>query len=63
MLVRFPTASPGSFTLHAAGAMAADTAHSESEIINLVAELVAKSLVAGLLRLLVYGAITSPVPG
>ena len=41
----------------------ATPAHSESEIINLVAELIAKSLVAGLLRLLVYGAITSPVPG
>jgi predicted ATPase/DNA-binding winged helix-turn-helix (wHTH) protein len=36
----------GGFTLHAAGVVAADATHSESEIIDQVAELVAKSLVA-----------------
>ena len=36
----------GGFSLHAAGAMAVDATHPESEIIDQVAELVAKSLVA-----------------
>jgi len=36
----------GGFTLHAAGAVAADATHPKSEIIDQVAELVAKSLVA-----------------
>jgi predicted ATPase/DNA-binding winged helix-turn-helix (wHTH) protein len=36
----------GGFTLHAAGVVAADATHSESEVIDRLAELVAKSLVA-----------------
>ena len=37
---------PGGFTFRAAGAVAADEIHGESEILDLVAALVAKSLVA-----------------
>ena len=45
-LLRCLSVFAGGFTLHAAGAVAADVTHPESEIIVQVAELVTKSLVA-----------------
>jgi hypothetical protein len=45
-VLRRPAICAGDFTLQAAGVVAADVVHPESEIIDQVAELVAKSLVA-----------------
>jgi predicted ATPase/DNA-binding winged helix-turn-helix (wHTH) protein len=45
-LLRRLSVFAGGFTLHAAGAVAADITHTESEIIDEVAELVTKSLVS-----------------